>query len=379
MANHPVNLDPQIYRISNTAELHSPGLVIFKPLLTENLQEMLRIAGGPERLRPHCKTHKMPAVIEILLEMGITKHKCATLAEAEMLCRAGVRDIVIAYQMVGPNIPRLIQLRNAFPEVKIATLVDHPLPLEALGSEANKHQVSVDVLLDVDPGMHRTGISPDDSACHLYEMICSTPGLEPAGLHWYDGHHRQVDVEERRMAVQSALAPLTQLRDQLLMQGFSVPKVLVAGTGSFPVLAEVGEPDLELTPGTTTFYDVGYLEQFPDISLKPALGVLTRVVSCNRDGFLTLDCGHKSISPDQPAGQRTYFPELPDAIEVGHNEEHLVLETRRSQEFSPGDALVALPRHVCPTTALHQQAYVIDQGHYSETWPVVARDRFISI
>lgn len=379
MPNPSLNLDPQIYQISDTAELNSPGLVIFKAVLIENLQEMLRVAGGPERLRPHCKTHKMPAVIEMLLELGVTKHKCATLAEAEMLCRSGVRDIVIAYQMVGPNIPRLIKLIKAFPDAKIATLVDHPVPLEVLGAEANAHHLVVDVLLDVDPGMHRTGISPGDSAFHLYEMICSTPGLEPAGLHWYDGHHRQVDLDERRMAVQSALNPLTQFRDQLLMQGLPVPKVLVAGTGSFPVLAELGEPNLELTPGTTTFYDVGYLEQFPDIALKPALGVLTRVVSCNRDGFLTLDCGHKSISPDQPAGQRTYFPELPDAIEMGHNEEHLVLKTERAHEYSPGDSLVALPRHVCPTTALHQAAYVIDQGCRCATWPVVARDRFLSI
>ena len=379
MLNPLANLDPQIYQISDATELNSPGLVIFKPVLLENLNEMLRIAGGPEALRPHCKTHKMPAIIQILLEMGITKHKCATLAEAEMLCRAGVQDIVIAYQMVGPNIQRLMQLMKAFPGIKIATLIDHPIPLEALAIEANTHQISVEVLLDVDPGMHRTGILPGDSACHLYEMICSTPGLEPAGLHWYDGHHRQVDLEERRTAVQSALTPLTHLRDQLLMQGFPVPKVLVAGTGSFPVLAEMGEPGLELTPGTTTFYDVGYLEQFPDISLKPALGVLTRVVSCNRDGFLTLDCGHKSISPDQPAGQRTYFPELPDAIEVGHNEEHLVLQTEHAGEYQPGDFLVALPRHVCPTTALHQLAYVIDGGRKCASWPVVARDRSITV
>jgi D-serine deaminase-like pyridoxal phosphate-dependent protein len=375
MTTAPIKLDPRTYRVAEAGDIFSPGLVVFKDLLLGNLREMLRIAGGPRHLRPHCKTHKMPAVIRIMQELDIRKHKCATIAEAEMLCGAGARDIVIAYQMVGPNIERFAQLVERFPEVRFATLVDHPDVLEALGSALHKKARTAGVLLDVDPGMGRTGIQPDESARQLYEMICSTPGVEPAGLHWYDGHHRQSDLDERKTAVETAWVPLTLLRDQLLLQGFPVPRVVVAGTGSFPVLAEFGEPDVELTPGTTTLYDVGYLQQFPDLDLQPAAGVLTRVVSCNRRGYLTLDCGHKSISPDQPAGQRTLLPELPDAVEIAHTEEHLVIRTDRAQRYSPGDHLIALPRHVCPTTALHQFANVIEGGRLVDCWPVTARDR----
>jgi len=377
-----MKLDPAHYQISEPAGIFSPGLVLFKELLMNNLNEMVRIAGGPENLRPHCKTHKMPAIIGVMQQMGIRKHKCATLAEAEMLCLAGADVILIAYQLVGPNVNRLMLLLDKFPLVKFATLVDHPTTLDRLAeavASSGLGERTVGVWMDLDPGMRRTGIDLGDSAEQLYEAICSTPGIEPAGLHWYDGHHRQSDPDERRTAIETAWIPLVDLRDRLLLQGYPIPAVAVAGTGSFPILADFGEPNLQLTPGTTTLYDVGYLQDFPDINLQPAAGVLTRVVSCNRRGFLTLDCGHKSISPDQPAGKRMYFPALPDAMERGHNEEHLVIETEFSDQFSLGDHLVALPRHICPTSALHQVAHVIEGGQLVDRWPVVARDRVISI
>ena len=143
-------------------------------------------------------------------------------------------------------------------------------------------------------------------------------------------------MTERRAAIEAAWKPLEQLRDRLLLEGLAIPNILVAGTGSFPVLAEFAEPNLELTPGTTTLYDIDYFQLFADIDFKPAAGVLTRVVSCNREHHLTVDCGHKSISPDQPAGCRTHFPQIPDAIEVTHTEEHLVLRTENAHNFKLG-------------------------------------------
>ncbi len=374
------HLDPAPYQISDASAIYSPGYVLFKSIVDANLQEMIRIAGGPQRLRPHCKTHKMPAITQRQLELGITKHKCATIAEAEMLCQAGTNDIMIAYQLVGPNIARFIQLIDKFPDRKFASIVDHPRPFAELADALEQSGRTAEVLMDVDPGMGRTGIDPlDEAAVELYQMICSTPPVTCGGLHWYDGHHRQPDIVERAAVIQNAWGPLTQLRDQLAMQGFPVPKVVVAGTGSFPVLAEMGEPDLELTPGTIVLYDVSYYENFADLKFRPAAGVLTRVVSCNRPGYLTLDCGHKSISPDQPAGQRTFIPELPDAVEVGHTEEHLVIQTSRAFEYSPGDHLVTLPRHVCPTSALHQVAHVVEDGKVVDQWPIVGRDRMLSV
>jgi len=97
-------MNDSCYHIDDTREVFTPALIVFRELVEQNLETMIRIAGRPERLRPHCKTHKMAEVIELELARGIVKHKCATLAEAEMLARAGVREIFLAYNLVGPNI-----------------------------------------------------------------------------------------------------------------------------------------------------------------------------------------------------------------------------------------------------------------------------------
>ncbi len=380
-----VSVRPQLsmddYRLSETTArtIFSPGLVVFRELLEHNLDAMVRIAGGAERLRPHCKTHKMPAIVRLLLERGIERHKCATIAEAEMLAQCGVQDVLIAYQLVGPNIGRLIRLMDKFPDARFTVLIDHPRPLEELSAAMESARHSAGVLMDVDSGMNRTGVRTAASAKQLYEMICTSPGIIPQGLQWYDGHNHQADVDERRAAIEGSWPAVVELRDSLMFEGFPVPRIVVAGTGSFPILASMGEPGLELSPGTTTLYDAGYHSIFEDMPFHPAAAVLTRVVSCNREGHLTLDCGHKSIAPDQPAGRRAVFPALPDAREVHHTEEHLVISTADSSRFSPGDVLLALPRHICPTVNLHQSATVISQGEVETVWPITARDRMITV
>ena len=365
----------QDYVIENTDDIFSPGLVIFRDLVELNLNEMIRIAGSADRLRPHCKTHKTREIVQMQIELGITRHKCATLREAEMLAELGVEDILLAYQVVGPNLAPWVQLVERFPASRFACLVDDPQALQMLSSAFAAAGQRIGVFLDVDPGMHRTGINTDESALELYEMICTTDAIESRGLHWYDGHHRQTDLQERKLAVAQDWEPFTQFRNQILMAGFKVPGVVAAGTGSFSILAEVGEPNLELSPGTTTYFDAGYQAIFPDLNFRPALGILTRVVSKRRSGYLTLDIGHKSCAADPPNGSRLSFPEIPDAVEVKHTEEHLVLQTGCDHDFELGDAIVALPTHACPTSAAHDDATVISNRQVVGQWQVAARGR----
>lgn len=373
-------VNPDDYQIDDTSELLSPSPVVFKELLEFNLAEMVRIAGSAERLRPHCKTHKMPHIINMKKKLGITKFKCATIAEAEILAAAGAEDVLIAYQLVGPNIKRLVELIDKFPSTRFATIVDDLGILEQLSEMlAHQEQNLVGIFVDLDSGMGRTGIAPDDQAIQLYESIASAPGVEVAGIHWYDGHIRHTDLNERRIVVESEWQQLSQFRNQLMLTGLPIDEVVVSGTGAFPIWAEIDEPGLTLSPGTTVLYDIGYRECFPDLRFKPALGVLTRVISSHRAGQLTLDLGHKSIAADQPAGKRAYLPELPDAVELSHTEEHLVIETSCANEYSVGDSLIALPRHVCPTSALHQFATVVENKKIIDQWPIVARDRLISV
>src|SRR5262249_42064730 len=125
-------MDPR-YRVDDTRRIISPALILYQDLLEANLKQMRAIAGDASRLRPHCKTHKMAEVTKRELAHGITKHKCATFAEAEMLAGAGVTDVLLSYNLVGPNIDRAVQFRERFPKVTLRVQADHPKPVAELG------------------------------------------------------------------------------------------------------------------------------------------------------------------------------------------------------------------------------------------------------
>lgn len=358
------------------ASLQSPSLLVFADQVRRNVDQMIAVAGQIDRLRPHCKTHKMADVIRILLEKGITKHKAATIAEVEMLADAGVTDIVFAYNPVGPNIERVMRLRAAFPNVKLAVTTDHPTPLRLLSEAAVGAGVSVGVMLDVDVGQHRTGVCPDsDLALQLYQQTEQLAGICPAGFHVYDGHQHQESLAERRTAVLKQWPHVLSLKQRCEDAGLTVPELLCGGTPTFPIYAELETPEITLSPGTSIFHDVGYGGHFPDLKFTPAAILVTRVISCPTGNRITLDLGNKSVAADPPKGQRVFFPRLPDAIQVIHNEEHLTLETDHAADFQPGDVLLGIPTHICPTSALHQDVAVMDGDQLIGSWNVTARNR----
>lgn len=367
------------YTIQDTSEIISPGLVVFREIVEENLTKMLEIAGSPDRLRPHCKTHKMREVIEMQLARGITKHKCATFAEAEMQVEAGAKDILLAYNIVGPNIGRAVKFLEKYPEVTFAVTADHEKPVAQLGAAMVAAGKTINVLLDIDTGQHRTGIVAGPEAKTLYEKIAATAGLNAAGFHVYDGHQHQTSRDDRRVAVNAEFDKVLAVRDELVAGGCPVPKMVCGGTASFPIYAEKDDPTIECSPGTCTFWDNGYGERFPDLEFTPAALILTRVVSRPTSDRLTLDLGYKAVASDPPAGSRLTFPDIPDAEQVLQNEEHLVLQTSKAGEYQPGDEILAIPRHICPTSALHKEAFVIVDGKLAERWSVASRDRWITI
>ncbi len=369
-----------VYQIQHPELIFSPGLVVFKDLVAHNLQTMLSIAGGPARLRPHCKTHKMPAVIKLELELGITKHKSATIAEAEMLATAGVQDIFLAYNIIGPNVWRMVAFRKRFPDVQLIVTGDDSRALRILSNAIANAGTHIGVALDVNPGRDRTGVVLDDAAIQLYHLIESLPGLIPAGLHLYDGHLQHSKFEERLSAVNSYWEEVCRFTSRLAANGFQVPRIICGGTPTFPAYATLDDPVIELSPGTCVFHDWGYGERFSDLKeFIPAALLLTRVISRPTANRITFDLGTKSIASDPPMGQRLYLPDLPDAIQVMHNEEHLVVETSLANQYQPGDWTLAIPMHICPCCALHQSATVIQNGEVVECWDVVGRDRFLTI
>jgi D-serine deaminase-like pyridoxal phosphate-dependent protein len=377
------------YRVENVQTVDSPALLVYPDRVRENVRRMIEMAGGTARLRPHVKTHKMPQVIRMQLEAGIEKFKCATPAEAEMVARAGGRDVFLAYQLLGPKIERFVRLVKEFPQTKFLALADDEGAIRALSARLAAEKLSAEVLLDIDNGMGRSGVPPGERAFALYRLVGDVPGLRPGGLHVYDGQHRDRDLGQRTKHCDEAFAPVEALRKELLAAGLEVPRVVAGGTPTFPCHAR--RADVECSPGTCVFWDANYGGKFPDLEFLHAAVLLTRVISKPGSGAtggatesaggaasyrLCMDLGYKAVSPDNP-DPRVVFLELPDAKTVIHNEEHLTIETSAAERFRPGDVLYGIPFHVCPTVALHQQAVVVEGGRASERWAVVARDRFL--
>jgi len=367
------------YKIVDASKIITPALLVFRELLDHNIQKMIDIAGDAARLRPHCKTHKTAEIIKLQAAQGINKQKCATFAEAEMVAEAGCRDVFLAYNLVGPNIERAVHFRQRYPDVTFSVTADHEIPIAALGYAMQQAGLTIEVLLDVDTGQHRTGITCSERAQHLYRLLAETDGLELGGFHVYDGHQHQQSREEREAAIDEEWVKVIAMRDQLVAEGLPVPRLVAGGTGSFPVYADKQDPTIELSPGTCVYSDIGYSNAFPDLDFVPAAAVLTRVISRPTENRMTLDLGYKAIASDPPAGKRCQFPELPDAEAILHNEEHLVLQTAKAKDYQPGDELLAIPTHICPTSAMHKHLYVVEGGKVVDHWQIVARDRQLTI
>lgn len=337
---------------------------------------MLARAPSPDRLRPHLKTHKLPQIVARLAELGVTKAKCATIAEAEMAASAGASDVLLAAPLVGPTIGRLFALMRAFPDVVFAGLADDAAALEVVNAAAMTAGLQVRVLIDLDVGQHRTGVRPE-AAGSLYRQLAASAGLIAAGLHAYDGHLHQSDAVARAAACDAAFAPVAALAADLRAEGISVPAIVAGGTPTFPMHAR--RPEVECSPGTCVLWDAGYGKNLPDLEFLPAAILLTRVISRPAPDHLCLDLGHKAVASEMPH-PRVVFPALPDAAPVMHNEEHLVVRTARAGEFPIGTPLAGIPWHICPTVALHAFVHVVRGGaHAIETWPVTARTRRITV
>ncbi|HEY3861218.1 MAG TPA: D-TA family PLP-dependent enzyme [Verrucomicrobiae bacterium] len=371
-----MTLDIAWARAADLPAVPSPCLLLGLEPIERNLQTMLAIAGSPARLRPHVKTHKLGWLVQRQIALGINSFKCATIAEAEMCAQAGAPDVLIAFQMVGPNVERLLALQVKFPGTTFSTIVDDPGAVEALESAARAAGVRINVLVDLDLGQHRTGIPPGPAAVELYKKLAASRSLGAGGLHAYDGHLSQSDPVERAAACAEAFAPVAALRDELLALGLRVPLVVAGGTPTFPIHAK--RENVQCSPGTVVLWDASYANKLHDLNFQPAAVLLTRVVSKPGGHRLCLDLGHKAVASEMPH-PRVVFPDLPDAQFVTHSEEHLVVETAAASRFPVGAALAGVPWHVCPTVALHAEAVLIDHGQVAGQSRIDARVRKITI
>ncbi len=368
------------YAVKDVSAIFSPALLFYKDIIRRNIARAVEMAGNPAKLRPHVKTHKTREIVRLEQDAGITKHKCATPAEAELLAQCGVRDVLLAYNPVGPNCQRMADLAAKYPDCRFAVTADSCGPIRDLSRAVASRGVSMDVLVDLDVGQHRTGVPVGQAAEAVYEAIADSPSLHPGGLHVYDGHNHQDSLAERQAAVWQLLEPVLELRRTLEARGLPVPRVVCGGTPTFGVFAGLDFPGLECSPGTFVLHDNGYGTRYPDLSgFMPAALLLTRVISRPTPNRVTFDLGYKAVASDPPAGKRLVLLDLDDYQAVLQNEEHLVIETPHADRFAPGSVAFAVPTHICPTCAMHQRAYVIEGGAVTGTWDIAARDRVLTV
>lgn len=365
------------YTISNVDDLDSPALVIYPERIRKNLEIAKSFVGDAARLRPHIKTNKCPNVVRLMMGEGISKFKCATIAEGEMLAIENAKDVLLAYQPTGPKARRYCELLKKYPQTVFSCLVDNEKCLGELSALATANSTTIRVFIDLNVGMNRTGIAPDNAAFSLCIKAKESEGIELVGLHAYDGHLRDADIDARKQKCDEAFKPVEELRRKVATLMEKDPVVVAGGTPSFPIHAKVS--NRETSPGTFVFWDRGYQQSLTEQPFEIAAVVVTRVISVPAPNTVCTDLGHKSIASENPINKRVYFLNAPDLVPVGQSEEHLVLEAPADHRYKPGDVLYGIPHHICPTVALYEELAVSRGNEVAEYWPVTARKRKITV
>jgi D-serine deaminase-like pyridoxal phosphate-dependent protein len=364
------------YRIANADDIPSPALVVYPDRIDENIRRMIRIAGSPGRIRPHVKTHKTAEIVALQMKQGIDRFKCATIAEAEMVASCGARDVLLAMQPVGPAIRRFFALKQKYPATSVSVIADSDMVIDEIARVAVETGLNATVWLDVNSGMNRTGIVPGPEAVRLYGLICARAGLTAGGLHVYDGHIHPSDLAARTAVCNREFGPVEAMIHDIERAGLPIPAVVAGGTPTFPIHAK--RPGVELSPGTLLLWDYGYSEGYPDLDFLHAAVLLTRVVSKPAGNLVCLDLGTKALASEMPQ-PRVHLLGIPPYRIVGHNEEHLVIETAAAGSYRPGDVLYGIPIHICPTVARYDVVSVVEDGRCTGAWAVVAATRSITV
>ncbi|HEY0656669.1 MAG TPA: D-TA family PLP-dependent enzyme [Chryseosolibacter sp.] len=364
------------YSIENIDTLDSPCLVVYPERIQKNIHTQIASIDDVSRLRPHIKTHKSYEVSKMMLEAGIKKFKCATIAEAEMLASAGVKDILLAYQPVGPKANRLATLVREFPDITWACLVDDLEIAKDLSYVFDEAKLKISVYIDLNVGMNRTGISPAD-AFGLFDDCKRLGGINIVGLHAYDGHLRDTNFEMRTKMCDEGFEAVRQLRQQIESSIGRKITVVAGGTPTFSI--HKNREDVECSPGTYIYWDKGYEDILKEQHYLHAALVVSRVVSIPAENTICVDLGHKAIAAENPLPNRVHFLNAPELQPIGHSEEHMVFRTVPGIDYKVGDVLYGVPFHVCPTVALHEIAHTVVDGMVSEKWRNAARRRKLTI
>lgn len=358
----------QSYRFEGVDDIVTPALAIYPDLVEANLEAMLKLTGGdPNRWRPHVKTSKLGFVMRMMAERGVVNVKCSTTLELAASCEAGMRDVLVAYAMVGANARRVREIAAAHPAVRVSVLVENEAQAAAW------HDSPIGIFIDVNSGMNRTGIS--DSRMGEVAALARACGSGFRGLHYYDGHVSMPELGERERVAHAGYMRLLELVDAV----GAVEEVITSGTPAFPCgLSFPGfgaAPFVHrVSPGTIVYNDFVSLGQLPPgYGFQPATLIVATVVSHPLPNVVTCDAGHKSVSAD--AGVPTcQVLGRPDLVPQKPSEEHLPVEVAfGAPPPAIGEKLYLLPRHICPSVNNFDDALIIRGGRIERLERVTAR------
>lgn len=348
--------------------LDTPQLLIDLDTVDANLQRMFQpYRGSSVNVRVHFKSLKCTGLARYIAAIGGKGFLCAKLNEAEALVDAGLTDVFVANQLVGPiKVKRAAELAK---RSQLRLCVDNPDNIRALSEAAQSAGSTIGVLVEVNLGMNRCGVEPGEPAVELAKLVHASKGLRFVGLQGYDGHLQLVaDPVERRDKCLAGIARLVDTRRRIEAAGIPVEVVTGAGTGTGEFVAFCAGVT-EIQPGSFVLMDVAYHKVRPEFGC--ALSILTTVMSRN-PGRYVLDAGSKAISQDfgTPA-----IKGHPDDRVQKLSEEHTRVETDDAN-VKVGDRREVLPSHCCATMNLHRTCIGVRKGKVETVWPIEASGRY---
>lgn len=360
-------------------ELHTPALLIDLDALEHNLKKMAaHFARKSVALRPHVKTHKSPIIARHQIELGAVGVCAAKVSEAEVMMEAGIENVLITSPVVtAEKIRRVIALARRSPGLQI--VVDHPRNVNDFAEAANAAGVRLRVLIDLDTGTRRTGITPGQPALALAQQIHMTRALQLDGLQAYAGHVMHVPGHaERKLRSLESLQPCLETRRLLEREGFEIAVFSGGGTGTYDIDSEV-EGMTELQLGSYVFMDVQY-RQIGDSdsevfdAFSPALFVMATAISQPVPELITIDAGFKAFAHEPDA--RPQFRDLEGLLYHYGGDEHGIVQFQgEDRPLQLGQKAQLIVSHCDPTVNLYEVYHPYRDGVVRELWPISARGR----
>ena len=369
--------DALIGRQGSRADLNPPVLILDRDALDRNIARMAALTkAAGVALRPHAKTHKSVAIARRQLDAGAVGVCCAKIGEAEVLADSGITGILITSPVAAPAaIARLAAL--AARAEGLMAVVDHPAVAQRLDAALAADGAQLDVIIDIDPGIARTGVASAEAAVALARTIEALSTLTYRGVQYYCGSQQHIEsYAERRAAIVERTDYLQGVIAALADAGFAPPIVTGSGTGTHRIDLDLGV-FTELQAGSYVFMDKQYLDcELAEGEAAPfevALAVDARVVSANHSGLVTIDAGFKSLSTDGGvAVVRRGAPE--SAFFAFMGDEHAALIAPGIGEaLLPGDPVSLTVPHCDPTVNLYDHYHVVAGDTLVDIWPVSAR------